>query len=131
MSWTFPPTSDLIRVTTRLWRGSSGIIAGLAVDTGATMTVVHPDLLKILGYDLLQPAGQTAVTTGSGQERVHQYVLDRVQTLGHEVQDLRVNSYPLPAALGVEGLLGLDFFRGPHRLVIDFHRGTVAVEPSA
>jgi hypothetical protein len=59
------------------------------------------------------------VTTGSGVEFAPRVELQRLTALGLERYGLQVLGHTLPASSGVDGLLGLDFFRGL-RLSVDF-----------
>jgi hypothetical protein len=51
-------------------------------------------------------------------------VIPLIRALGRERPDFRVAVHPLPAGIGIEGLLGIDFLRDG-RLVIDFRTGTI------
>jgi predicted aspartyl protease len=103
--------------------GPSGKVAATRVlDTGATTTTLNVRLLRSIGYD---PDGSTdlvAMTTGSGSATVPRLMVNRLTTLGHHAIGLRVLAHDLPPQVAVDGLLGLDFFRG-HLLKIDFRTG--------
>jgi len=130
VSWTFDPSSGLIRVTVRLWRGPKSLIFEFALDTGATGTVIQPVALELLGYDLTLPVRHTRLSTGSATGTAGLWVVERVQSLGHETLGLTVVGHTLPDELAVDGLLGLDYFRGPNRLEIDFGPGTLEISRS-
>ena len=66
------------------------------------------------------------MTTGSRVERVPLLTLDTLVTLGKEKQKLIVACHSLPPSAGVDGLLGLDFFRGLN-LNIDFRAGLITL----
>lgn len=51
MSFPFDPQQGLIIVPTELWGLSSSAILRLALDTGATSTMVNTGMLVALGYD--------------------------------------------------------------------------------
>ncbi len=124
----FDPQRGLIAVPTRIWGPSGDVVARLALDTGATRTLVNWDLLVFTGYD---PAGvrpRVHVTTGSGVEFVPQVSVDRVQALGSERSDFPVLCHTLPPSATVDGVLGLDFLRG-RRLVVDLRDGQVTLDP--
>lgn len=67
------------------------------------------------------------MTTGSGVEYVPAVVTERIESIGERREGLSVLCHTLPTSAGVDGLLGLDFFRG-RRLVVDFRAGLVDVE---
>lgn len=88
--------------------------------------MIRTATLVTLGYD---PAlgERLAMTTASGIEYVPRVRLNRLHAIGVEHEALSVVAHTLPASSIVQGLLGLDFFRG-RRLEVDFRRGTVNVE---
>lgn len=98
----------------------------LALDTGATDTLVNAGMLVSVGYDPASEADRLQVTTGSGIEYVSKVVTRRIKSLGQERFDFAVLSHTLPPSAGVDGLLGVDFFRG-NALTIDFRQGHITV----
>jgi hypothetical protein len=131
VSWSFNPRYGLIDVSVRLWRGPRSAVFSFALDTGANLTVVRPEALELVGYDLSQPVRPARRTTGSGTVNAGRWVVERVESLGHETLGLVVVAHDLPAELAFDGLLGLDFFRCPNRLEIDFGRGTLGISSSS
>lgn len=103
------------------------MIAKLALDTGATSTAVRPATLRLAGYDPTIALERVRVTTGSGVEFAPRLQIDGIEALGISRENLPVICLPLPPEASVDGLLGLDFFRG-HRLTLDFIRGEIEVE---
>jgi hypothetical protein len=67
------------------------------------------------------------LTTASGVETAPRLRVERVEALGTERRDFPLVCHTLPPSVGVDGVLGLDFFRG-QRLVVDFRRGVVSLE---
>ena len=84
----------------------------LALDTGATGSVVNVGMLVAIGYDPALVPDRVQVTTGSGVEFVPRVRLDRILALGQERTGFPVLGHTLPPSAGVDSLLGLDFFRG-------------------
>ncbi len=66
------------------------------------------------------------VTTGSGVEFVPYVRLDKIRSLGKERLAFPVLGHTLPPSAGVDGLLGLDFFRD-QSLTLDFRIGRVTL----
>ena len=99
----------------------------LALDTGATWTTLNWDLAVLLGYDPVAAASHVQVMTASRIESLPQIRIDSIKVLGQERRGFSVLCHPLPPSATVDGLLGLDFFRG-QRLVIDFRAGQVMVD---
>jgi len=127
MSLRFDPTAGLIVVPTRVWGPVGDTVVRLALDTGATRTVVSWDVLVLVGYDPAAAPQRVQLTTGSGVEFVPQVIVERVEALGQERCDFPVLCHTLPPSATVDGVLGLDFVRG-QRLVIDLRAGEVTLE---
>lgn len=124
MSFTFDPRRGLVVVAAELWGPYGSGVLSLALDTGATSTLVSQSRLMQLGYDPAVEPRRVQVTTGSGVEFVPQITLSKIAALGQERTDFPVLCHTLPPTAGVDGLLGLDFMRG-HELLIDFSAGRV------
>lgn len=126
MSFLFDPQQGLIIVHAELWGPSGSGVLRLALDSGATGTVVNVGMLVAIGYDPALIPGRVQITTGSGIEFVPRVILDRINALGHERSRFPVLGHTLPPSAGVDGLLGLDFFRG-QSLIIDFRAGQLTL----
>ena len=126
MSFPFDPQQGLIIVPAELWGPSGSAILRLALDTGATGTLVNTGMLVALGYDPALIPDRVQITTGSGVEFVPRILLDRIVVLGEEAVEFPILGHTLPPSAGIDGLLGLDFFRG-RNLTIDFRAGQVAL----
>ena len=74
MSFPFDPKEGLIVVPTRLWGPTGDTVVRLALDTGATKSVVNWDVLMFLGYDPAIVSERIQMTTGSGVEFVPEIV---------------------------------------------------------
>ena len=126
MSFSFDPQQGLIIVPAELWGPNGSAVLRLALDTGATGTLVNTGMLVALGYDPALIPDRVQITTGSGVEFVPRILLDRIMVLGEEAVEFPVLGHTLPPSAGIDGLLGLDFFRG-RSLTIDFRTGQVAL----
>jgi hypothetical protein len=127
VSLPFDPSRGLIIVPTKLWGPAGDTVVRLALDTGATGSLVSAEILTLLGYSPQEAAARVGVTTGSGVVRVPRVELVRVEALGEIRQSFPILAHTLPASATVDGVLGLDFVRGT-RLVIDFRAGQVTLE---
>ncbi|MBI4872870.1 MAG: retroviral-like aspartic protease family protein [Candidatus Riflebacteria bacterium] len=83
----------------------------MALDTGATDTLLRPEVLDGLGYSPRDAGGLTTVTTALGVEPGYWLTVNRLRALGHEFNAFRVNAHDLPEDCGLDGLLGLNFLR--------------------
>lgn len=122
MNFVFDPWRGLIVVRAELWGPSGSAVLQLALDTGATSTLVNVGMLVAIGYDPALNAERVQVTTGSGVEFAPRVVLQRINAVGQERLGFPVLGHTLPPSASVDGLLGLDFFRGLN-LAIDFRTG--------
>ncbi len=91
-------------------------------------TLLNTGVLVSAGYDPAAAAERVQVTTGRGVEFAPRVRLERIAALGQVKTDFPVLSHTLPPSAGVDGLLGLDFFRGKV-LTIDFTKGEVSLTP--
>ena len=126
MSVPFHPQEGLIVVPAELWGPSGSVVLRLALDTGATSTVINVGMLVAIGYDPALTPNRVQVTTGSGVEFAPRITLQRVAALSQERMEFAALGHTLPPSAGVDGLLGLDFVRG-RRLTIDLRRGRVTL----
>jgi predicted aspartyl protease len=125
MDGRFDPALKSIYVTGTL-HGPAGLVdVTLALDTGATRTVISAPVLRLAGYDLRRPAGQATLTAATGRARAPLISIDALAALGH-ARPLLVAAHDLPATYRGHGLLGRDFFAGLV-LTIDFARSTVSL----
>jgi predicted aspartyl protease len=105
---------------------SGSVVLRLALDTGATGTLVNVAPLVAIGYDPSLAPNRVQVTTGSGVEFAPLIPISKVKALGHERQYFPALGHTLPPSAGVDGVLGLDFFRG-QILTIDFRSGQLTL----
>jgi predicted aspartyl protease len=125
MSTPFNGREGLIIVRVQVTGPAGSAVLQLALDTGATSTLINTGLLVALGYDPASTSERVEVTTGSGIEFAPRVVLEKILALGASRSSFAVLSHTLPPSAGVDGVLGLDFFRNGH-LTIDFRQGTLA-----
>jgi hypothetical protein len=64
----FNPVSGLIIVVIEVWGPGGSRLARLALDTGATASVIDAAILVSIGYDPALASSRTRMTTGSGVE---------------------------------------------------------------
>ncbi|MCH8294760.1 retroviral-like aspartic protease family protein [Candidatus Poribacteria bacterium] len=99
----------------------------LALDIGATNTVVNVGMLTAIGYDPALAPDRFQVTTASGIEFVPRIIVNKMTALGQEKRNFPVLCHTLPSSAGIDGLLGLDFFRGL-KLIVDFRNGQIILK---
>ena len=126
MTFGFDPSQGLIIVSARLFGPFGDMIVRLALDTGATSTLINSEIMVLLGYDLATSLDRIQVTTGSGVEFCPRITVQQLEALGKVVNDFPILSHTLPPSSHVDGLLGLDFFRG-FQISIDLRNGIITV----
>ena len=124
MKQPFDPKASLVVVPVQL-HGPNGVtVLRLALDTGATTTLVNPGPLVLLGCDPALAPERVQVTTGSGVEFTVRLTVVGITALGRTLKNFPLLCHSLPTGIAVDGLLGLDFLRGT-RLAIDFRKGVL------
>ena len=91
-------------------------------------TFLNTAALVSAGYDPAAAPERVQVTTGSGIEFAPLVRLESLAALGQVRNELSVLCHTLPPSAGVDGLLGLDFFRGKV-LTVDFAKGELTLTP--
>lgn len=127
MSFLFNPHHGLIVVGAELYGPSRSIVLRLALDTGASTTMISIAPLATAGYDPALVGERVQVTTAAGSEFLPRLTIERLSSLGCDRADLAILGHTLPPSTGVDGLLGLDFLRGQH-LSIDFREGAITLQ---
>ena len=127
MSFPFNPHQGLIVVQTEIVGPSGSAVLRLALDIGATNTVVNVGMLTAIGYDPALAPDRFQVTTASGIEFVPRIIVNKMTALGQEKRNFPVLCHTLPSSAGIDGLLGLDFFRGL-KLIVDFRNGQIILK---
>ena len=83
----------------------------VAIDTGATYTMLPPDLLLDIGYDPTTTQKHLELSTASGLVIVPLVRVRFLKCLGIAVKDAEVVAHHLPQESPVEGLVGLNVLR--------------------
>lgn len=120
----FDPRDGLNVLRAEISGPAGTAILRLALDTGATRSLLNAGILTALGYDPSLSKQRVEVTTGSGVEYAHVVPISQLICLGENRSDFVLLCHTLPPSAGVDGLLGLDFFR-TRLLKIDFQNGTI------
>ena len=126
MNYPFNAQRGLIVIQAEIQGPSGSIVLRLALDTGATGTMINVALLTTIGYDPSLAPDRVQVTTGSGVEYAPRLSVIRIKAMGQERQNFPVLAHTLPPSASIDGLLGLDFLRG-QTLRIDFQRGVIVL----
>lgn len=118
----FNPGKGLIRIPTLVSGPSFDVVVNLALDTGATSTVIGWEGLLNSGYDPAISQNRLRLTTASGIAYIPIVDVTQMEALGITRKNIHVACHSFPVTSTVEGVLGLDFFKDV-RLLIDFKAG--------
>lgn len=122
----FNAKTGLVIVPVQIYGPSGDAAVRLALDTGALTTLIDPRILSSVGYDLAAAPDQVRIATASDVITVPRLLADKIVALGQERIYLPIIGHTLPPATGVDGVLGLDFFRR-QRLTLNFRRGRISL----
>ena len=130
MKWSkpFDPKGLLIWVGARL-TGHDGKKRDLvmALDPGSEMTSVDVDLASSIGLTKDRKIANARLRGSDGEHKAYVIPAPRLEVFGRSVENISIACNPLPTHHGVQGLLGLDFFRGTD-LCIRFKTGIIELE---
>lgn len=126
MSVAFDPTRSLIVVPATVEGPVGRSVVKMALDTGATKTVIRTAILTALGYDPAGATEQVQAATASGIEVLPKLAVAGIDSLGRVHRGLTVLAHSLPPSAQIDGLLGLDFLRRG-KLTIDFDNRQVTL----
>jgi predicted aspartyl protease len=84
-------------------------IIKMALDTGATFTMMPPEIARDIGHDPTLTRRRIEVATASGSVLVPILKVKSISCLGTKLKNVEVVCHSLPPESPVEGLLGLNF----------------------
>ncbi|MBI2981397.1 MAG: clan AA aspartic protease [Deltaproteobacteria bacterium] len=105
----------MILVSATLTGHSQSHNINLILDTGASYTMISPEILMRIGCDPTQSEDKRPITTASGIEYVSFLKIGSLKTLGVSLSSVEVCAHTLPPNLPARGLLGLSFLRRGRR----------------
>lgn len=122
----FPLPSDpkIIILPIRIAGPASERYVRVILDTGATYSMISPDVLDEVGYDLAKPFREKSITTASSIEKAPFYIISRIDVLGFETRQVEVASHRLPERVPADGLLGLNILKH-FNLHVEFRKRTL------
>ena len=94
----------------------------VALDTGASTTMIPTEVAVDLGYDLANPNEQ--MMTANGIVFANRIAVRKLTAIGETVENVDVVCHDLPEGSIIEGLLGLNFLRH-FDVNISFSTGTI------
>lgn len=116
---------SLIRIDAQIGRAD----LTLALDTGATHTLIDLTLMLLNGYDLTNVVRTVEFETAKGSISAYIFRVSELTALGRTVRDVEVSSYDFignNVIFDIDGVLGLDFFKETE-LTINFKTYTISL----
>jgi clan AA aspartic protease (TIGR02281 family) len=123
----FDPESPVITVDISL-ESEGGIKRRIkvALDTGATYTMIPWEIAEALGYKPEISKEKVTLITASGVETAPLIEIKKIKFLDEEIDNVSVVCHDLPPKSYVVGLLGSSFLR-QFRITIDYLRGILEI----
>jgi clan AA aspartic protease (TIGR02281 family) len=107
-------------------KGNSKQMIRMALDTGATYTMIPWDTAEMLGLEPELSKERIEIITASGVENAPLVNLKSMVVLGKRIEGIQFVVHNLPMKSYVDGLLGLTSLV-QLRLRIDFYKGLLIV----
>lgn len=126
-SFPFLLTDDYALIEVKSLLGDDEL--SLALDTGASHTVVDLTALLIAGYNLKDAIGTIEFETAKGIVEAYIFKVEKLTALGLTRHNVEICAYDYLAnhvLTNIDGVLGLDFFKDTD-LLISFKRFEIVV----
>lgn len=98
-------------VKVRLKGKANSIFEDALIDTGATFTVIPPDVEDFLVLDSYKKNPKIGLTTASGLIEVPVKILEEVELEGIKIKKLPVVIHKIPDPAPIKILLGMNFLQ--------------------
>ena len=99
----------------------------MALDTGATYTMIPWKVAEVLGLNPEVSKRRVEITTASGIESVPLVSLKSIMLFDKKAMNMDVVIHDLPPRSYVDGLLGLSFLKN-FKVNLDFKEGILEIE---
>ena len=119
----FDPQDNLIVVPVEVHGESQLITLNMAVDTGATWTILPIKTCSIIGAVHQR---RISIVTGSRVESAQLMTIPLIKAFGIDITNFKVVAHDLPSSLLVDGLLGINFLKRV-KLTIDFYKNVIKI----
>lgn len=125
----FDPKQSIIICYTEIVGPKTEISLKMALDTGATYTMIPIEVAVAVGCNPLFSRRKIEITTGSSVEYVSLITIPKIRAFGIEIKNMDVVCHNLPPLGPVEGLLGLNFLK-KSKIIIDFSKNIIILPES-
>ena len=117
----FDPKDNLIIVPVEIHGKNHQFTIDMAVDTGATWTIIPVKTCAIIGAIHHR---SITIVTGSRVENAQLMTIPLIKAFGMDIPNFKVVAHNLPPSLLVDGLLGMNFLKRA-KLTIDFSKNVI------
>ena len=124
MRFPFDKSFGLVVVDICLELAGRRVATQAAIDTGASYTVIHSEIIHFLGTTPKALRKPVVVATARGTEEIAKVRLDKIISLGKSIKRFEVLCHDLPPTARVQGLLGANFL-SRFKVVINYRKGYV------
>lgn len=121
-----PREAGLLIVYARISGTKGSRLIRLAVDTGATATMIPPEAALAVGIPLGRAKNFRATLTASGREVIPVVAVPRIRLFEKTLRRVPVACHALPAESPIDGLLGLDLLTRL-KAVIDLAKSSIRI----
>ena len=126
-SFVFDKKLSLVVVHVSIKKGTQLLGLKFAVDTGASVSLIDIEAMQYLGYKKNECINKIQTVTASKRETAYEFKIDNISAIGLTRRNFKVISRALPIGLGIDGLLGLNFFKNKE-LTIDFKLSEIRIK---
>lgn len=109
--------AGLLIVYARLSGSKGSRLVRLAVDTGATATMIPPKAALAIGVHPARASRFRETLTASGKELIPLVVIPRLTIFAITFRRITVACHELPSESPIDGLLGLDLLTRLHAVI--------------
>ncbi len=123
--FTLENQDSLIRIDAQIGKSDFS----LALDTGATHTVIDLTVMLMNGYNLNDVVRTVDFETAKGSIEAYVFKVNKLKALGRIMHEVEISSYDFignNVIFDIDGVLGLDFFKGTS-LKIDFNNFVITL----
>ena len=123
---TFDPNAILLIFPCRV-EYRRAVHLDLALDTGASTTIISTKAASKIGYDLSQISDLASFGDASQSHLVPRVTLKSFSLADARVENLEALCYTIPEEHGIDGVIGLNFLRH-FNLALNFERGILTLK---
>jgi predicted aspartyl protease len=100
----------------------------MAVDSGASLVMIKPDILVGLGYDLTAARPRTIYGIHAQALTAPQVTLERFGAIGAEEANVDCLALSLPPQVGLDGLVGLSYLQRFSLVTFNFSDNSLTLQ---